>query len=126
MKCGITNTFECYNPQKNQWIKLASMCYKRMNFALIQLNGFIYAIGHNEFIEKYNPLENKWTTICNHPRTITVINAINIDDDELYILHANGKIERIEIDAYDNILFHNWVIESNPIAYENYQFLSLN
>lgn len=58
------STVECYNPLKNEWTEIPSMVYPRANFALAELNGKLYAIGHHKAVEQYDPDRKEWTVVC--------------------------------------------------------------
>lgn len=62
-----TNSAELYDPKCDAWTNIASMKLDRYDFALIELNGFLYAMGGNEdenVIEKYDPWKNCWSEVC--------------------------------------------------------------
>lgn len=58
---------ECYCPKSNEWISLAPMNYYRHRHAVVELDGFLYALGgvyKSKVIgtmERYNPVDDTWT-----------------------------------------------------------------
>ena len=64
---------EVYDPARNQWDDLAPMVHQRSDFASVVLRGHIYAIGgfhyaiddfhYQSTIERYDPLENRWSLV---------------------------------------------------------------
>lgn len=59
----LSNSIELYDPQNDEWTQPAPMNNPRSIFALFELNGFLYAMGTHEVIEKYEPAENSWTEV---------------------------------------------------------------
>jgi len=60
---SISSFFYKFNPQKNQWIKLADVPDPAINLALAAVSGKIYAIGGDLFKNtnrEYNPQINTW------------------------------------------------------------------
>lgn len=56
---------ELYDPECDEWTDIKPMNRPRSAFALVALNGFLYAIGGNvAVIEKYDPNEACWTDVC--------------------------------------------------------------
>lgn len=53
--------FEVYDPKTDKWTQLASM--RRSVIALVESNGFLYAMGSNE-VKRYDPHTNRWTKVC--------------------------------------------------------------
>lgn len=53
----------CYNPAENTWTKKEPMTFPRTNFALVESNGKLYAMGHRKSIERYDPVRNEWTVV---------------------------------------------------------------
>lgn len=57
---------ERYDPVKDEWMKVAKMKYPRYDFGLIELGGFLYAVGGNSNhanIERYNSEQNDWVRL---------------------------------------------------------------
>ena len=73
-----------YDADSNSWVEMASMLYARTNFALVHLDGYIYAIGgkgqhdHIVGVERYSIEQNIWESkaVClsnlEEPRTVAV------------------------------------------------------
>lgn len=57
------NTFESYDPESDEWTQLSAMNKSRSDFSLIELNGFLYAMGDEKMIDRYDPKENTWTLV---------------------------------------------------------------
>lgn len=57
------DVFELYNPRSDEWTQLAPMNQGRSDFTLIEWNGFLYAMGDEKIIERYDPEENIWTMV---------------------------------------------------------------
>lgn len=65
--CGgiVQSEVDCYNPKRDEWIKVASMNKPRTTFALIKSNEFLYALGGGEaVIERYDPWSTSWAEVC--------------------------------------------------------------
>lgn len=60
---SILHSVECYNPVNDEWVKIASMNHQRENFALVELSGNLYAMGHHKSIERYDPVQEAWTVV---------------------------------------------------------------
>lgn len=58
------NSVEFYNPSLNEWRELKEMNASRLNFGLVELDGYLYAIGGSEIIEKYDPRTDCWAEVC--------------------------------------------------------------
>lgn len=63
MEPAFTNWLELHDPSKDEWIELHPMCNVRTGFALIPANGYLYAIGHANIIEKYDPRISEWEQV---------------------------------------------------------------
>lgn len=55
---------ECYNPMSDEWVQVAPMNWSRSSSALIKSNGFLYALGGNRAIERYDPRNICWKEVC--------------------------------------------------------------
>lgn len=117
---------EVYSPSSNQWFELPYMNETRTKFGLFELNGFLYAIGHKEHIEKYDPWFNQWTEVyaifykrveLPNFKNVFVLSQIDSFDDcemvtstikiegQIYAMMTNGKLGRIQIDENDECSF---------------------
>lgn len=54
---------ECYDPVVDEWTQIANMNYPRKSFGLVGKNGILYAMGHHETIERYDPFQKTWTVV---------------------------------------------------------------
>lgn len=59
----LTNSVELYDPKNDEWIQLPPMGETRKEFALFMSKGFLYALGWNEVIERYDPWKNCWKKV---------------------------------------------------------------
>lgn len=57
------SSVECYDIRENKWTELSEMNHPRENFALVPYKGYLYAIGYDKTIERYDPKENLWTVV---------------------------------------------------------------
>lgn len=62
-KTSYMCSVECYDPIDNEWKKLANMNHPRANFALVECNRVLYAMGHHKSIERYDPIQDRWTVV---------------------------------------------------------------
>ncbi|NPD46628.1 MULTISPECIES: kelch repeat-containing protein [unclassified Lentimicrobium] len=80
-------SFYKFNPQKNQWTKLADIPAPATNFALAAVNGKIYAIGGDQFQDanrEYNPKTNSWKLLNPMPTARQHINC-GVYENKIYI-----------------------------------------
>lgn len=51
-----------YDPVEDKWMQLASMIYPQYNFGLVKYEGFLFAVGGNEYgvIESYDHRIDRW------------------------------------------------------------------
>lgn len=54
---------ECYDPVTETWSTKANMNYQRSIFGLVEQSGMLYAMGHHQSIERYDPFQNVWTVV---------------------------------------------------------------
>lgn len=57
------NSVECYDPVEGNWTEIANMNHPRQLFSLVEYGGKLYAMGHHESIEWYNPATNVRTVV---------------------------------------------------------------
>lgn len=57
------DSVELYDSKCDEWIGIKPMERSRTNFALIESNGFLYAMGGCETIEKYEPWKYRWMEV---------------------------------------------------------------
>lgn len=60
---SILASVECYDANENSWTEVSKMNHPRENFALVAANGFLYAIGCEKTIERYDPMADIWTVV---------------------------------------------------------------
>lgn len=58
-----TSSFELYDPKTDQWTELARMNESRVCFALNESNGFLYAMGDDKLVERFEPYKNNWMEV---------------------------------------------------------------
>lgn len=68
----ILNTVEFYDPKSDDWTHVSGMNIPRRDFALVESNGFLYAMGNNEILERYDPRQNLWTVVSEMPELISL------------------------------------------------------
>lgn len=56
-------TVECYNPTSNVWTTKCPMNLARANFALVESQGNLYAMGDERHIERFNHYRNEWSVV---------------------------------------------------------------
>lgn len=84
----------CYNPAENTWINKAPMSFSRANFALIEWNENLYAMGHHKSIERYDPFQNEWTVV--KIRSFNYISVCVLNYSTLNILLQVGSFDKCE------------------------------
>lgn len=65
--CLRLSSVECYDPVDNKWTNVANMNFPRTNFALVESNGMLLAIGHHASVERYDPIRDVWTVVSKDP-----------------------------------------------------------
>lgn len=58
------SSVECYNPQEDKWTPVAEMNHPREDFALVAMSGYLYALGYDRTVERYDLKTNSWTVVC--------------------------------------------------------------
>ncbi|XP_036045000.1 kelch-like protein 36 isoform X1 [Onychomys torridus] len=87
---AASNLLYRYDPRRKQWIKVASMNQRRVDFYLASIEDMLVAVGgRNEngalsSVETYNPKTNSWTYVAGLPR-FTYGHAGTIYKDFVYI-----------------------------------------
>lgn len=61
---NLWNPVESYNPKTNKWTQLAPMKGNHGSFTLAELNGYLYTLGDEYGIERFDPFANRWTQVC--------------------------------------------------------------
>lgn len=59
----LQRSAECYDTENGYWTGIADMIYPRADFAVVEWNGMLYAMGAQSAIEQYNPTKNTWTEV---------------------------------------------------------------
>jgi len=64
-KTGYLSTVERYSIAKNQWKDVSPMIYRRSGSELVELKGFLYAIGGSasKYVERYDPRTDRWEEV---------------------------------------------------------------
>jgi len=104
-----TNIVERYSIEHRQWEDVAPMAYERSCFELVELNGFLYAIGDYHIIrnvEKYNPLTNQWQEVA-PTNNVHLYFGAAVLNDKIYIA---GPTSFEEYDPEENL----WIIMTPP------------
>lgn len=57
-------TVELYDQGTDEWTQKASMNLPRSVFALTKFNDFLYAIGLDASVERYDSWEDRWRNVC--------------------------------------------------------------
>lgn len=60
---SVLASVECYDVNENKWTEVSKMNHPRFDFALVAANDFLYAIGCDKTIERYDPLADIWTVV---------------------------------------------------------------
>lgn len=61
---GVRTSVELYDPKCDDWTDVKPMIKSRDKFALIESNGFLYAMGGGQReIERYDPYKARWTVV---------------------------------------------------------------
>lgn len=55
------NSVGLYDPKNDEWIQITPMNRIRIDFALLNFNGFLYALGYVP--ERFDPLKREWTEV---------------------------------------------------------------
>lgn len=57
------STVECYDPINDTWTSKQPMIHARRDFSLLETSKKLYALGDDEIIEQYDPVQNEWTEV---------------------------------------------------------------
>lgn len=57
---GRRNSVACYDPDKDQWTKVARVMDPRFEGILVEWKSLLYAVGVNKAVERYNSEKNEW------------------------------------------------------------------
>ena len=105
-----------YNPSSNTWDTVPSMNNARSDFSLVELAGYLYAIGGDgapTSVEKYDPAQKKWTAVdstryaCMSNYTNGYSNFAAVLDGKIYVIDTSFNLE-----VYDP-LTNKWSILSS-------------
>lgn len=69
------STVEFYDPSTEEWKQVSDMNMQRQDFTLVEADGYLYAIGGAECIERYDPRLDIWTVVRIR---ISLINSVPI------------------------------------------------
>lgn len=135
---GMRSTaVEIYDPNNNEWTQIAPLRKSCALDALIELNGFVYAMGENEDVQRFDPYKNGWTEVEESVKNLAsianihkyfiafqigpfdgsrlVTSTIKIDG-EIYAIMRNGEFGKIENYGSGKCTF-------TPLAYLKSKFL---
>lgn len=56
-------TVECYYPRSDTWFQMPDMNYRRESFALVGMEHYLYALGFDRTVERYDEKCNTWTVV---------------------------------------------------------------
>ncbi len=110
-KTSKSASFYKFNPQKNQWTKLADVPKPATNFALAVVKGKIYAIGGDLFQDanrEYDPKTDSWKLLKPMPTARQHINC-GVYENKIYIAGGLTSWEKItqKHEVYD-VLSNSW------------------
>jgi len=106
-----TSFFYKFNPKTNHWTKLTDMPKPMMNLALAAVNGKIYAIGGDRFLNDnyaYTPETNTWATLSPMPTGRQHIDC-GIFDNNIFVMGGltSWKVISKKNEVY-NIAANTW------------------
>lgn len=62
------STVECYDPSMDTWSQIPNMNHPRENFTLVGIydrtSCFLYALGFDRTVERYDEVSKTWTVVC--------------------------------------------------------------
>lgn len=101
----ILNTVECYDPKTDDWSQVSSMNTTRRDFALVESNGFLYAMGNNEILERYDPRQDLWTVVSSVTDILPIDKVTLIETFPYFQIASfdNNENIRAAIDLYGEI-----------------------
>lgn len=77
-----------YSPLRDNWIKVSDMISPGWNINLAELDGIIYVIGGDPFlnrIESYDPIKNEWKKLTSMPTGRQHSNC-SVVDEKIYVM----------------------------------------
>lgn len=123
---ALMNAVECYNPISDEWVRRAPMNKPRNYSTLFRSNEFLYSIGGDSAIERYDPWKicwkevSAWRSIRNSKiqansfetrfqvgsfnGSSSISNAIEINGG-IFVIMKNGIFGQIKFDENDGISF---------------------
>ncbi|MCR8979456.1 Kelch repeat-containing protein [Brevibacillus laterosporus] len=92
---GVLDTFEMYDPEKNEWQTLPSSSLARNGMAFVENQGKFYAIGGSSdtatnLVEVFDPLSNQWTSAQSMPTPLRYIKGVSLDNN-IYIFGGQDQ-----------------------------------
>lgn len=60
---NANDSVELYDPKSDEWTRGTPMIKSRSQFALNESEGFLYAMGDNSVIERFDTHKNRWTEV---------------------------------------------------------------
>lgn len=98
--------FHRYDPEINEWEILPGMEHPKMQHRMVWLNGFIYTLACDGFMERYNMEEKCWEERCLLPE-------VDSEVEEHSVVAFKGKLIAAEVET-DSIMSSTKVYD--PIA----------
>jgi N-acetylneuraminic acid mutarotase len=100
---GALKTFECYDPQINQWETLPDLQDAREGLASAVLDGKIYAIGGVGFtsMEIFDPHTNQWSYGASLPKEIDRACAVSLDGKIILTGGRLGGVDLLDVYEFD-------------------------
>lgn len=59
-----TSSVELYDPKTDEWFRVTPMSLARGDFVLAETKGFLYALGQDKVVERFDPWKNCWSKVC--------------------------------------------------------------
>ncbi|XP_072018722.1 kelch-like protein 26 isoform X1 [Amphiura filiformis] len=111
----LVNKVRKYDPESNSWIELARMQSVRSDFALVHLDGLLYAVGGKSYggpvksVECYDISENMWKSVasltCYYGRPKAVVFNGNILMYGVEVDYFGQSLHQYSLELYDPV--HN-------------------
>ena len=110
----MLSSTECYIPQLNKWIKIASTNKPKSGLVTVVCDGCLYNIGGHDksnslsFVERLNGLQENWTTMQEMQTTRHNHAAVSLNG---YIYVVGGNNEREVLNSVERFdpAFNQWV-----------------
>lgn len=86
------NLVQRYDPAKNEWTKVARVMDPRFEGVLVEWNGFLYAVGVNKAVERYDSVRDEWVNIEYRIAFICISLATNSIKIDLFVPGTTGYL----------------------------------